>query len=77
MNDLKEKGYLQQKSADEWILRKQQDLLKEWSRAFNEAIRSDLQIGTYKSINKDFYAQWQHFNPPEESVWGGEPAAYE
>jgi hypothetical protein len=76
MNDLKQKGYLQRKSADVWILRKQQDLLKEWTRAFNETIRPDLQIGTYKSIDKDFYAQWQHYNPPGQSAWGGEPAAF-
>ena len=76
MNDLREKGYLQKKSADLWILRNQQELLKEWTRAFNETIRPDLRIGTYKSIDKDFYAQWQHYNPPGQSAWGGEPAAF-
>ena len=76
MNDLKEKRYLQQKSADIWILRNHQELLKEWTRAFNETIRPDLQIGTYKSIDKDIYTYWQNYTPPGKSAWGGEPAAF-
>lgn len=76
MNDLKEKGYLQQKNADVWLLRKQQELLKEWTRAFNETQRPDLRIGTYKSVDREFYTQWQKDTPPGESAWGGEPAAF-
>lgn len=76
MNDLKEKGYLQRKNPEIWMLRKQKDLLNEWTRAFNETVRPDLRIGTYKSIDKDFYAYWQNYTPPGQSAWGGEPAAF-
>ena len=76
MHDLHDKGYIQKKNEESWIVRNHKDLLKEWTRAYNETVRPDLQIGIYRSIDKDFYPSWQSYALPDQSAWGGEPAAF-
>jgi hypothetical protein len=75
INGLKEMGFLIRLNKDEVKLINKKELLDKWITAYEEKLKPNLKIGTFRLMNNNTIDNWkllplQH----NKTCWGGEPA---
>ncbi len=75
VKELKNAGYLIEKSPDEYYLVNRQELLERWVKAYKEVLKPSLHRKSYRFIDSDMIRNFKKF-PVEswECLWGGEAA---
>jgi hypothetical protein len=73
---LNDGGFILQVDKKTKKLQHKKDLLERWMTAYQETLKPDLLLGSYRFFNKDPYPHLNDFLKEEtNTVWGGEPAA--
>lgn len=75
MEDLRRLGFLEEVQGKRRLCRKP-ELLERWTQRFAERLRPKLSRGRFRLAGGDTPGQWRQLKlDPEETRWGGEPAA--
>lgn len=75
INGLKGDGFLMKLNKNEYKLNNKRELLEKWMAAYQERLKPDLQIGTFRFLNYDDFLHWKKLTlMPGKTYWGGEPA---
>ena len=75
LNGLKEKGFILKMNKDEYKLTNKKDLLNTWMIKYAEKLKPELEIGTFRFLKKEDFANWKRLPIKQgKTWWGGEPA---
>lgn len=73
-NGLKEQGFLVNIDENEYQLIDRDKLLEKWMGAYQEKLKPDLKIGTFRFLKKEDNANWKKIPLDDTKTWwGGEP----
>jgi len=76
MNGLKEMGFVLNLNQHEYKLTKKKELLEKWMIAYEERLKPNLKIGTFRFIDEANFNNWKEISLPAGiAVWGAEPAS--
>jgi len=76
INGLKEMGFIININNNEYRLTNKKELIEKWVIAYEERLKPNIKIGTFRFLNDKDFGNWRNLNLNEEkTVWGGEPAA--
>jgi len=75
INSLKENGFVTNVNKQQHRLTNRKDLITKWSDSYVEKLKPSIKMGKFSFINKDIFNSWRNMILPEDTVWGGEPAA--
>lgn len=74
-NGLKDDGFLIPLNKDTYILEDNKKLLEKWIMAYENKLKPNLAIGTYRFADNDTFFNWKDIKLKQgETLWGGEPA---
>jgi hypothetical protein len=74
MNGLKELNFLIEVRAQDFRLHNKKELLQKWIVAFEEKLKPDLLIGTFRFLKNEDFLNWKKLPLKEgRTWWGGEP----
>ena len=75
LNGLKEKGFLIKINQDGFQLTNKKELLNTWIIKYAEKLKPELEIGTFRFLRDEDFANWKKLPLKKgETWWGGEPA---
>lgn len=76
INGLKEMGFIINLNNNEYRLTNKKELIEKWVIAYEERLKPNIKIGTFRFLNDNDFGNWRNIYINEEkTVWGGEPAA--
>jgi hypothetical protein len=74
MNGLKEKGFLLKLNKNDFKLTRKEELLDTWIAKYEEKLKPELEIGTFRFLKPDDFLQWKRLPlKTGKTWWGGEP----
>jgi hypothetical protein len=74
MNGLKEMGFLLKLKKDTYKLTNKRELLNTWITKYEEKLKPDLEIGTFRFLKDEDFIGWKTLPVSiGETYWGGEP----
>jgi hypothetical protein len=75
INGLKDLGLIAKLNKNEYTFTDQKKLLEKWMEAYDQKLKPDLEIGTFKFIKNDDFYKWKEIQfKKNTTLWGGEPA---
>jgi hypothetical protein len=75
LNGLKEKGFILKMNKDEYKLTNKKELLNTWMIKYEEKLKPELEIGTFRFLKEEDFANWKRLPIKQgKTWWGGEPA---
>ena len=75
LNGLKEKGFILKMNKDEYKLTNKKDLLNTWMIKYEEKLKPELEIGTFRFLKEEDFVNWKKLPIKQgKTWWGGEPA---
>lgn len=76
IDGLIEEDFVAKKNNAEYVLKNFDELLDRWARAYGEKLRPNLEVGTFRFLQRQDPTQWWEIGlNTEKTCWGGEPAA--
>ncbi|MDZ7758073.1 type IV toxin-antitoxin system AbiEi family antitoxin [Rhodohalobacter sp.] len=75
LDGLKDHDFILAKNDKELKLKNREKLLDQWLIAFADELKPKITKGRYRFVNHDDMYKWNELQLPDETVWGGEPAA--
>lgn len=76
LKGLQETGLLLKLNNREYKLKNKKDLLDKWMAAYAQVLKPTLEIGTFRFLKPEDFANWKNLPLKKNtSWWGGEPAA--
>lgn len=76
LNGLKEQEFLIQKGKKELQIINQNELLQKWINGYEEKLKPTLHMGNFNFAKADDEINWKQLKlKPNQTFWGGEPAA--
>jgi hypothetical protein len=74
INGLKEKGFILKLNKNTYKLTNKQELLNTWITKYEEKLKPELEIGTFRFLKKDDFLHWKNLQLKNNKTWwGGEP----
>ena len=75
LNGLKERGFLIKVNQDGFQLTNKKELLNTWIIKYAEKLKPELEIGTFRFLRDEDFANWKKLPLKKgKTWWGGEPA---
>ncbi len=76
INGLKQDGFLIPLNRNEHILNNKKDLLDKWVNAYEQKLKPNIKIGTFRFLDDVNFYNWKNLPLNKgKSYWGAEPAA--
>lgn len=74
VNGLKEKDFLLKLDKNTYKLNNREKLLNTWIAKYEEKLKPELEIGTFRFLKREDFLQWKNLQlKPGKTWWGGEP----
>lgn len=75
MNGLLEAGFLVKLTKGTYKMQNKKALFEKWMTAYEERLKPDLKIGTFRFLKEEDFLNWKHLPLKNDKTWwGGEPA---